>query len=182
MFNPNLEKIFQRQHVTFIVTYDLDCHQNLYDNLLCNLSDDDEDFFEVTLNVTKPNKDQAPCDLATEITGRLEDEFANELRPAYLLIDLESVAHYFGQPNHYAEFCAQLLKVNEIAQKENLSIVLMMNVNEPWTAATDAVKHLDHADANQNNFIIFAMTDKDPNLLTCANGPQAKQVLDLDAF
>ena len=183
MFNPNIEKIFQRKHVTYIVTYDLDCHQNLYDNLLCDLSDDDADFFEIFLDVTKQDKDQAPCDIAAEITDALEDEFAHELRPAYLLIDLEKVALYYNQPNHYPEFCEQLLKINAIAQKENIGIVLIMNVNDSLNAATTAVNYIDHADAKQNNdFIIFAMTDKNPNLLTYANGTQAEHPLDLDAF
>ena len=183
MFNPNLEKLFVCKHTTFIVTYDLDCHQNLYDNLLCSLSDEDADFFEVHLNVSKPEKDQAPCDISAEIANALADEFANELRPAYVLIDLESVAQYYNQPNHYPEFCAQLLKINALAQKENIGIVLAININDPWATATTTVNYIQTADPKQNgDFTIFAMTDKNTSLLTYANGTQAKQLLDLDAF
>ena len=183
MFNPNLEKLFINKHVTLLVTYDLDCHQNLYDNLYCELSDEDIDFFEVPLNPQTKEQDQAPCDLVMEIENALQDEFGGAITPAHLLIDLEKVTHYYGQLSHIEEFCAQLLKINDIAQKQNLGITLLINMNEPWSAATTVADYIDHnVPTSKNDFIIFAMTDKNPNLLTYANGKDKPQKLDLDNF
>lgn len=183
MFNANLEKIFVNKHVTLLVTYDLDCHQNLYDNLYCELSDEDIDFFEIPLNPQTKEHDQAPCDLVMEIENALQDEFSGAITPAHLLIDLEKVAHYYGQLNHHEEFCAQLLKINEIAQQQSLGITLLINMNEPWSAATTVADYIDHhVPASKNDFTIFAMTDKNPNLLTYANGKNKPQKLDLDDF
>ncbi|MCQ2382172.1 MAG: hypothetical protein MJ054_02605 [Clostridia bacterium] len=184
MFDNNLEQIFQKKHVTVILCYDRDCQKNLCDNLCCDLDDMQADYYAITLDSELPSDEKQVFALTNEISQLFTAErhrvnaTGRTFTPEHLLVDLNRIEPFFNSAQRYQEFCAQLSKLNDFAQKEEVGVVIPLTIDNAWDAALFTTNYInEHLSEIAQNFTIFVMQEKDPNQLTFTNGPLSNKTI-----